>query len=199
MPGSQKAPERGLFRQYYLDALFAAPAEHITPLRGSELWQVALLEMWLQTRGHLNRQHQQPEARPMAGNKGRPTPKSRDYSYRLKRMREHCLKPTIGVTVGSRRQPRQNSALDCGWGRLVFGQTYADAAAIAEALRSELPDQRDVAFYIRNPHVLLAAAPLDLFLDPSHTYRLDLGSYRPSKQQPSGFFVRWLTSRADVE
>ena len=40
---------RGLFRQDYLDKLFAAPAAHITPLRGSELWQVALLEMWLQS------------------------------------------------------------------------------------------------------------------------------------------------------
>ena len=48
---SQKARERGLFRQDYLDDLFASPAEHITPLRGSELWQAALLEMWLQTRG----------------------------------------------------------------------------------------------------------------------------------------------------
>lgn len=45
---SRRARERGLFRQSYLDALFTAPADHITPLRGSELWQVALLELWLQ-------------------------------------------------------------------------------------------------------------------------------------------------------
>ncbi|MCC0022047.1 MAG: N-acetylglutaminylglutamine amidotransferase [Nitratireductor sp.] len=46
---SQKAKERGLYRMEYLDALFSDPAGHITPLRGSELWQVALLEMWLQS------------------------------------------------------------------------------------------------------------------------------------------------------
>lgn len=49
--GALEAPAaraRGLFRSDYLDRLFAAPAEHITPLRGSELWQVGLLEMWLQ-------------------------------------------------------------------------------------------------------------------------------------------------------
>ncbi|QBK31809.1 N-acetylglutaminylglutamine amidotransferase [Roseitalea porphyridii] len=46
---SQAARERGLFRDDYLDALFESPADHITPLRGSELWQIALLEMWLQT------------------------------------------------------------------------------------------------------------------------------------------------------
>jgi asparagine synthase (glutamine-hydrolysing) len=45
---SQAARERGLFRESYLDALFADPPAHITPLRGSELWQCALLELWLQ-------------------------------------------------------------------------------------------------------------------------------------------------------
>lgn len=46
---SQKARERGLFQRDYLERLFAKPSEHITPLRGSELWQAGLLEMWLQT------------------------------------------------------------------------------------------------------------------------------------------------------
>jgi len=45
------ARQRGLFRQDYLDRLLAAPEEHITPLRGSKLWQVALLEYWLQRHG----------------------------------------------------------------------------------------------------------------------------------------------------
>lgn len=48
---SQVARERALFRSDYLKGLFDAPTEHITPLRGSELWQVALLEMWLQQKG----------------------------------------------------------------------------------------------------------------------------------------------------
>jgi asparagine synthase (glutamine-hydrolysing) len=48
---SAAARERGLFNPRYLDELFARPSEHITPLRGSELWQVALLETWLQTHG----------------------------------------------------------------------------------------------------------------------------------------------------
>ena len=48
---SQKARERSLFRGAYLDRLLDRPSEHITPLRGSELWQVGLLEMWLQAQG----------------------------------------------------------------------------------------------------------------------------------------------------
>jgi len=43
------ARQRGLFRQDYLDELFANPSEHITPLRGSKLWQIGLLELWLQS------------------------------------------------------------------------------------------------------------------------------------------------------
>ncbi len=43
------ARNRGLYRKDYVDTLLAAPKEHITPLRGSKLWQIALLEMWLQT------------------------------------------------------------------------------------------------------------------------------------------------------
>jgi len=45
---SERAQQRGLFRRDYVDELLAAPDEHITPLRGSKLWQIALLEMWLQ-------------------------------------------------------------------------------------------------------------------------------------------------------
>ena len=49
--GSRAARERGLFAGEYLDQLFADPTGHITPLRGSELWQVGLLELWLQQHG----------------------------------------------------------------------------------------------------------------------------------------------------
>jgi asparagine synthase (glutamine-hydrolysing) len=48
---SQRARDRNLFQREYVDELLAAPEEHITPLRGSKLWQVALLELWLQEQG----------------------------------------------------------------------------------------------------------------------------------------------------
>jgi asparagine synthase (glutamine-hydrolysing) len=46
---SAPARERGLFSGDYLEMLFQDPVGHITPLRGSELWQVGLLELWLQS------------------------------------------------------------------------------------------------------------------------------------------------------
>ena len=42
------ARQRKLFNKDYVDLLLNEPDTHITPLRGSKLWQVALLEMWLQ-------------------------------------------------------------------------------------------------------------------------------------------------------
>ncbi|GAA0786870.1 N-acetylglutaminylglutamine amidotransferase [Roseibium denhamense] len=45
---NEKARSRGLFNSSYLEKLFNDPTQYITKLRGSELWQVALLEMWLQ-------------------------------------------------------------------------------------------------------------------------------------------------------
>ena len=46
--GSRVARERGLFQREYIDRLLDDPGRHITPLGGSKLWQVALLETWLQ-------------------------------------------------------------------------------------------------------------------------------------------------------
>jgi len=42
------ARNRGLIKRAYIDKLLDAPKDHITRLRGSKLWQVALLELWLQ-------------------------------------------------------------------------------------------------------------------------------------------------------
>ena len=48
---TQRARERGLFRPAEVQRLLTEPAEHLTPRRGSMLWQVALLELWLQGQG----------------------------------------------------------------------------------------------------------------------------------------------------
>lgn len=42
------AKNRGLFQPKYVNKLLADPESNITPLRGSKLWQLALLELWLQ-------------------------------------------------------------------------------------------------------------------------------------------------------
>ncbi|MBE7195190.1 N-acetylglutaminylglutamine amidotransferase [Gordonia polyisoprenivorans] len=46
---TRSATDRGLYRPAALDRLFADPNGFRTRLDGNELWQVAMLEMWLQT------------------------------------------------------------------------------------------------------------------------------------------------------
>jgi asparagine synthase (glutamine-hydrolysing) len=49
-----RAPEakaRGLFNSEYVEDLIASPDPQMTPLNGNKLWQLGLLELWLQTHG----------------------------------------------------------------------------------------------------------------------------------------------------
>ena len=45
---SQRCRERGLYRRAMVDELLSAPDRHHTRIQGSKLWQLALLEYWLQ-------------------------------------------------------------------------------------------------------------------------------------------------------
>ena len=92
---------------------------------------------------------------------------------------------------------RADVVLECGWGRIVFGQTFTSSERLRAALRGEESGQRDICIYPREPHVLVAQSPYELFLDPSHTYRLDLDSYRPGRT--SAAVVRPLSGPADVD
>jgi asparagine synthase (glutamine-hydrolysing) len=46
---SESARERGLFRPEYVQELLADPNGELTPLKGNKLWQLGLLELWLQS------------------------------------------------------------------------------------------------------------------------------------------------------
>ncbi|CAK0765251.1 asparagine synthase (glutamine-hydrolysing) [Gammaproteobacteria bacterium] len=46
---SDTCHQRGLYQEDYLKRLLAAPELHHTRIQGSKLWQLALLELWLQT------------------------------------------------------------------------------------------------------------------------------------------------------
>ncbi len=94
-------------------------------------------------------------------------------------------------------QPDRDSFLDCGWGRLLFAHTFASPAALAAELGNEAPDKRDIAFYLRDPHVVVSLAPHTLFLDPSHAYRLWLDQYRPAAPKNRQFTIRKIRPRRE--
>ena len=95
------------------------------------------------------------------------------------------------------RELLRDVTVDCGWGRLIFGQTFADHGRLLEELRRERPGQRDVALYIRDPQVVLAQSPQELFIDPSYTLRLNLEA--PLDDPGDAVQVRPFTRRDDLE
>ncbi len=45
------ARDRALFDPAWVDRLAAEPDDHLTTLQGNSVWQLGLLELWLQTQG----------------------------------------------------------------------------------------------------------------------------------------------------
>ena len=93
--------------------------------------------------------------------------------------------------------PSQPHAVHCGWGRLLIGHTYPDAAALASDLLTEQPGERDIALYVAAPQQVLAQAPQQLFLDPSDTLRLWFTDYRPARRGFRGYRVRRAQNAED--
>ncbi len=125
------------------------------------------------------------------------------FSHRLTRLRtpesagfyqEHLH----GHAQEDERSANRNIVLDCGWGRLLFAQTFESNEGIIEALRAEAPLSRDILFYVSDPHVLLSQAPQEIFLDPSHTYRLELSNYRAGGRRTRGITIRRAVSEIDA-
>jgi GNAT-family acetyltransferase (TIGR03103 family) len=94
--------------------------------------------------------------------------------------------------------PLARAQIHCGWGRLLFAQTFPSSAELARALCAERKGERDIAIYVTEPHLVLAFAPQELFLDPSHTFRLQLARYRHEPPCMAGYRVRALRTEADA-
>ena len=92
---------------------------------------------------------------------------------------------------------RPNAFIDCGWGRLLYGPSYASPQVLAQALQEEEPGKRDIALHVESPQLVLAEAPSHLFLDPSLIFRRVLGDV-PEEAPLPGIAVRPLTTRADI-
>ena len=125
-------------------------------------------------------------------NKSEPLKWGRARQRDLQRLRASGLSHAPNVE-------REEAIVDCGWGRLIFAQTFETPEALAQALRAERPDRRDIALYVKDPHVALSIAPQELFLDPSHTFRLDLSSYEPAERPCKPYFIRRMGTLSDAE
>ncbi len=112
------------------------------------------------------------------------------YSQRLQRLQAPSYQRLQAQLAREHSDSTPARSLHCGWGRLLIGHTYVDAAALAADLQEEQPGERDIALYVSAPHQVLAQAPQQLFLDPSDTLRLRFTDYRPARQSFRGFGIR---------
>ena len=109
------------------------------------------------------------------------------------------------AVTGPAREEHTDVVLELGWGRLVFGQTFADNDRIAEVMRGEASGRRDICMYLPDPHVLVAQNPQEYFIDPSFTFRADLASSsadvsgHAGTPATPGVSVRVIESREDCE
>lgn len=95
--------------------------------------------------------------------------------------------------------PKEDVVIECGWGRLLFGHTFRDNKTIAGILQDEKDGARDLALYIRDPQVVIANAPQELFIDPSYTFRLMLGRYEALQGKTGSFSIRLINTDDDIE
>jgi GNAT-family acetyltransferase (TIGR03103 family) len=86
-----------------------------------------------------------------------------------------------------------------GWGKIIFGHTFPSTDRLYKTVVDERDGKRDITLYLRDPHVLLSKGPDQLFLDPSHTYRLWMHDYRPPSRRMPSISVRRISSRDDAE
>ncbi len=120
-----------------------------------------------------------------------------EQRHRLERIQAASLQPW--KHKGRANGAVKNATLDCGWGRLLFGHTFSSNEELAAALKHEDKGTRDIALYVAEPHVLLSLAPQDLFLDPSHGYRLHVEHYRSKSTSSPAYRVRKLQTLKDAE
>ena len=86
-------------------------------------------------------------------------PSKSKIRHRLERSRCASGRSQRFEPHGNTPKPRENVAVDCGWGRLLFGQTFDDLQRLVDCLREERPGKRYIALYLDEPHVILSLAP----------------------------------------
>lgn len=88
---------------------------------------------------------------------------------------------------------------EMGWGRLIFAHTFANLRDVADTLLAEKKGRRDIALYLRDPHVVLSLAPQHLFLDPSHTFRRTLADWEGPAFRMGAYHIKTVETEAEAK
>ncbi|PIT99602.1 MAG: N-acetylglutaminylglutamine synthetase [Bdellovibrionales bacterium CG10_big_fil_rev_8_21_14_0_10_45_34] len=125
-----------------------------------------------------------------------PKIKRKHQQHRYQKARSENLLASQHNLLSASKAP--DCVVNCGWGRLIFGQTFSSTEKMVSQLLKEESGTRDIAFYIKDPHIVLNHSPAHLFLDPSHTFRIWFENYRPAKTPKRNLLIRRIQSKTDI-
>ncbi|MDA3789648.1 MAG: N-acetylglutaminylglutamine synthetase [Desulfobacula sp.] len=120
--------------------------------------------------------------------------------HRIEKNHGQSLRNWEKIETPTTKKMTSNSFSKMGWGRLVFAHTFDSNDQIVEAMCSHGYENRDIAMYVIDPHVIISMAHDKLFLDPSHTYRLWNYDYRYDNQkQHNAFSINRLSREEEAQ
>ena len=93
----------------------------------------------------------------------------------------------------------ENAILDCGWGKLLFGETFFETKKTISELKKERKTERNILFYPLDPQLMMTSNSADFFLNPAYVYKLDIKNVLNRKISRATFVVRKAETEKDIE
>jgi len=93
----------------------------------------------------------------------------------------------------------ENAILDCGWGKLLFGETFVETRKTISELKKERKTERNILFYPLDPQLMMTSNAADFFLNPAYVYKLDIKNVVNRKISRATFVVRKAETEKDIE
>ena len=94
---------------------------------------------------------------------------------------------------------KENVSVDCGWGKLLFGETFSETKKTITELKKERKTERNVLFYPLDPQLMMTSNAQDFFLNPAYIYKLDLHIFSDRKISRTTFSIRKAETQEDID
>jgi GNAT-family acetyltransferase (TIGR03103 family) len=92
----------------------------------------------------------------------------------------------------------ENIAIDCGWGKLILGESFSSVDKLASELKKERKKERNICFNSPDSQVLLHQYSQNFFINPAYTYALDIENFSIRRSKRKSFSLRAVQSENDI-